>query len=643
MKTYDDFFFKQNREKYNLLFYSDEELKKIAVDSLEEIRILCIAELFRRWFITEKNSTAEIIDFFLPDGERRELQRRLKSPYGLLPTREKLTDSLWGAENAFSIKCQAGVRRELIKLCHETDGFIPVYADKKAFFIPFHFEEGPREVRNLFAEKIESWSDFFRNSLGDEFEYTCVIHSASESEELTGSSLLLPLLLAGWRKQGRIVYNHLCLLATGSIEKGVLKAVETSAKAQALQECFPQAGFFFPESTKYCAAASLEIPLAAGMTTEQLLEKLPALIELHGLQTPNLRDAIRRLPQLLKERDETSDRWEELLKRVRFHKQTFSSFSNPREYMLGLMLESSINCHMGRTEEALKFNRKAQNFAKGKQELEKLLRRMEIEELVELQDQEMFDQLFSLAGELRNNIEALEDSDLLMRYYGTMGQAWAYGTLAGISCCTAARARECFEKALENARILGNPGEIAHDLNYLFLWYALFEPESEEAAEMYCETERFIMFSIEGEFNEKVRNGNFDYLRRYKALGLYRNLLMKGALCPGEIEKCLIPGKWWLPATINKYCGALYAACGERSKAEKCFEAAAALESYGHPIIDMIRLTVFAEAFRSLAEEHYREQALELAAVLAEKMPSVSLWQAYLEGKGEFPGLKYWY
>ena len=120
MKTYDDFFFKQNREKHNLLFYSDEELKKIAVDSLEEIRILCIAELFRRWFITEKNNTAEIIDFFLPDGERRELQQRLKSPYGLLPTREKLTDSLWGAENAFSIKCQAGVRRELIKLCHET-------------------------------------------------------------------------------------------------------------------------------------------------------------------------------------------------------------------------------------------------------------------------------------------------------------------------------------------------------------------------------------------------------------------------------------------------------------------------------------------------------------------------------------------
>ena len=63
MKTYDDFFFKQNREKYNLLFYSDEELKKIAVDSLEEIRILCIAELFRRWFITEKNSTGQRIIF----------------------------------------------------------------------------------------------------------------------------------------------------------------------------------------------------------------------------------------------------------------------------------------------------------------------------------------------------------------------------------------------------------------------------------------------------------------------------------------------------------------------------------------------------------------------------------------------------
>ena len=38
-----------------------------------------------------------------------------------------------------------------------------------------------------------------------------------------------------------------------------------------------------------------------------------------------------------------------------------------------------------------------------------------------------------------------------------------------------------------------------------------------------------------------------------------------------------------------------------------------------------------------------KARTLELAGKLAEKYPSASLWQDFLEGRGEFPGLKYWY
>ena len=57
----------------------------------------------------------------------------------------------------------------------------------------------------------------------------------------------------------------------------------------------------------------------------------------------------------------------------------------------------------------------------------------------------------------------------------------------------------------------------------------------------------------------------------------------------------------------------------------------------------MIRLTIFTEAWRSLGDETYKKQALELAGELADKYPSALLWQDFLEGRGEFPGLKYWY
>ena len=612
----------------------------------ESFRAVCVAEFFRRWFITRSGETAAVIDSLLPNRERESLKEVLQEFFNALPSREKLTGDLWKTEEPFSLKCQAAVRSVLIRLCWETAGFIPVYMGEKAFFIPFSFEKGPRQVVDLTGKRLEIWSESYAEAVDADFGYTCVIHCVQEGlPPLTGNSLMLPLLLASWRKKKLLSYNHLRLLATGAIEKDTLKAVETAAKAQALKAAFPDAGFLFPESTKYCADRSNEIPLSIGMTKTQLLARMPEIIELHGLQTPNLGDAIRRLPRLMEEREGITDKWGKLLKRTRYHKKSISKhdIAHSREYMLVLMLESSILCHMGKTQEALKINKKAQNFAAGKPELEKHLRRMEVEELVELQDNEKFDELFSLAEELGKHIEKLEDPDLLMRYYGTMGQAWAYGTLSGRKNCSKELAKECFDKAVAYAQKLNSPGDLAQDLNYQMLWYALFAPVSEDADEHYEETEKFIA-GIEGDFNENVRSKNRTYLLRFRALGFYRALLMGKCSDLPDMEQFKLPGDWWLPATVDKYCGTVYAAFGEKEKARRSFEKASQLKNDGGvPVIDMIRLTIFTEAWRSLGDETYKKQALKLAGELADKYPSALLWQDFLEGRGEFPGLKYWY
>ena len=645
MKTCDDFLFNPETELDNLLFYPEKELVCIAEENPGEIRCECIAELFRRWFITRSRETAALIDSLLPNGERESLKKVLQDFCNALPSREKLTGDLWETKDPFSLKCQAAVRSTLIRLCYETAGFIPVYMGEKAFFIPFSFEEGPRQVADLTRKRLEIWSESYAEAVDADFGYTCVIHCAQEGlPPLTGNSLMLPLLLASWRKKKSLSYNHLRLLATGAIEKDSLKAVETFAKAQALKAAFPDAGFLFPESTKYCAASPQEIPLSVGMTKEDLRTKIPEIIELYGLQTPNLRDAIKRLPRLLEERDGITDKWEELLKRTRHHQNSISKYDtdHAREYMLVLMLESSILCHMGKTQEALKINKKAQKFAAGKPELEKLLRRMEVEELVELQDNEMFDELFSLAEALGTNIEKLEDPDLLMRYYGTMGQAWAYGTLAGRKNCSKELAKECFDKAVEYAATLNSPGDLAQDLNYQMLWYALFDPVSEEADEHYGEVEKFIA-GIEGDFNENVRSKNRNYLLRLRALSFYRALLMGKCSDFHDMEQFTLPGDWWLPATVNKYCGAVCAAIGETDKSRQFFETACQLQSDGDPAIDMIRLTIYAEIWRSLGDESCKAQALTLAEELSGKLPSALIWQEYLKDKRPFPGLEYWY
>lgn len=641
------------RHPANIIFCRTEDLCRIAETSDDysaEVRARCAAELFVRYFLQPKSVPAESLDRMLPDGERAELPRRLPRDLLNCPTPEIFLEPLWVARNEFSRQCEIETRERLRVLCCETDGFIPVFCGGEAFFIPFHFLPGEAVICDSSGTPIEGWQAAYTALSADwSSPYRCEVYcdcSQPDLPELTGPSLMLPLYLAYLRKTGKLRFDHLRLLATGTLENGNLKAVKTDEKAAALSTHFDGAYLFFPESPEYFPKTGSEIALRS-RTQEMLREELPRIIEAKGLVVLRFRDALTRLQVLVRDRDRTVGQWKAMLDRLETIRQAIPESRSPENHLLCCMLESSIRCHMGDTARALTLNRQAQNLARA-HGFEKQLRRMEIEELIELQDQEDFETVLRLNGALRENIEKLADPDLKMRYYGTIGQAHCYGVLAKKSGFDREYARRCFDLALQNAyEVKGEDGEsseddIAKDLNYRFLWYALFAPETPGAEQAYREAVDHIRCNLSGGGREKNRR----FLSRIKAFAVYRHWLATGELPTADPAQYLLPpDAHWLAAVSGKYVGALKAAAGESAEAQRIFgDALEILRRETDPILRFIQMTILAEAYRSTGETAYRDEAVALLALLKEPYPgSVGQWEGFLRGENPFPGLDYWY
>lgn len=72
-------------------------------------------------------------------------------------------------------------------------------------------------------------------------------------------------------------------------------------------------------------------------------------------------------------------------------------------------------------------------------------------------------------------------------------------------------------------------------------------------------------------------------------------------------------GFFWLQALVQKYLAAIAAANGEKELAELYFSKASALleQEIDDNIIAFIRMTVLAEAYRSLEDQRFRQAALD--------------------------------
>ncbi|MBP5585867.1 MAG: hypothetical protein J6Y92_05895 [Lentisphaeria bacterium] len=670
----------------NLLFYPGEQLCDYAgkeqADDKERTR--CVAELFVREFLKRKCAEKEI-NALLPDGELDEFWRKAGEDFLDVQKKSRLIrKKLWNPANPFSGSCEISIRERLRILFEETDGFIPVYQQSRAFFIPFHFEKtdaGNGGIVDLVGKPIPKWQAPYARLFPDA-RLRCIVHCDQEGiPPLTGNSFMLPLYLAFLRSIERTIhYNHLRLVATGEIDKnGRLTAVDTKEKAEGFQVCFYRKScFFFPESEQYSIPQhGNEIPLR-NMTLAELPETIRILIEAKGLLVPTFSYALDRLKVLAEDRNSNYGQWDVMLSRVDNNMRAFSPLrkSNRKPYLQCLMLKSSFLCHMGKTDEALALNRKAQEFADNNHFIPDYLR-LRVEELVEFQDREDFAAIAAAAPaldmEIKENdeLDELARTDLLMRYCGTMGQAHSFGDLAGEPGFSRWKAKDFFDEALDCAIELSEmrdktkltrneinlaEGDVAQDMNYRFLWYALFEPETEDADNAYEAAKGHIESNLQPTEDNPFRGEtlcekNRQYLVRIKAFSLYRYWMRSGEVPVFDREDLLISKNEgdWLPALTGKYVGALLAASGKKSEAASLFrEYFGLLDEKTDPIMRFIQMTFCCEAFRSTGDESYCKRARTLVEGLREiyrRSSTLKAWDHYLQ-KGDaavFPGLDYWY
>lgn len=261
----------------NLLFYSNGELHDYAKDegNQKDERAQCVAELFVREFLKKGSAEAEI-NSILPDGELESFRNKLgETAPGIHEENSFPLDVLWEPADDFSRICEITVRKVLRERCEKTDGFIPVYllSGNESFFIPFHFEQSgdPSEkgrIVDLAGQPILMWQPAYEQLFPDG-KYWCIVHcdqeglkSPGQEHVFTGDSLMLPLYLAYLRKEGRLAYNPLRLVATGEIEDGHLKSVRTNEKAAGFHADFDCNSYFvYPESTQYSSTVRNEIAL----------------------------------------------------------------------------------------------------------------------------------------------------------------------------------------------------------------------------------------------------------------------------------------------------------------------------------------------------------------------------------------------
>ncbi len=400
----------------------------LSTSKIMEARTTVVAELFTRLFLSNNVDSEEagLLREYLPDIP---LENFLALFISHNFTQDLLDDELWDAKDEFSSCCEAAVRQRL-RLLFTADGLIPVFHKNRsgnAFLIPFSFKETQERCTGIFClngKEIPEWSEY-ATRLGITQPVKIHCHS-TDNLALTGSSLMLPLLMAWWRKQNLLpAYNVFQLVATGSFDNDMkLSSVETEEKVKAVfnQLCDPV--FVLPESPSHNPDASQYNraihTLPCGIKPEALLDRLRVIVE--PISNINLQYALQRLEPMNKEVSLFNYKnWDALIKRLK-KLAVFDKKRNPDAYLTNLMLQSTACCHAGRTSEAQKLNQKARAFAAQLgDEYVKLLLRLEIENLVTETDNGRVENAVALGNQLTERLEQLHNTDLWMRYHGTLG------------------------------------------------------------------------------------------------------------------------------------------------------------------------------------------------------------------------------
>ena len=641
-------------EKANLFAVPDETL----LGSLNRVtgaaKAQVVAELFARVFLAGdyRGELAQAIECLLPNADA--LKMFLGNLVGPRYDTSLLdAERLWLGDEAFSLSCQAAVRKRF-RLLLRAEGLIPLKetdGSGRARLLPFHFEDdGAVGVFDLKDQRHDEWSDYAaRLGLAPHVTLHCEFDEALP--HLTGASLMLPLQMAWWRHAGELPpYDVFRVLATGSFDgQLLLAAVAVSEKATKIQR-WEHGLFLYPESPREVVRDSHAVRLVCGQSREQLLPLLRRQTERFAKLDRDY--ALRRLADFDAEvRQGDVTQWGHVAERLKPALEAMDRHRNPEAWLIYAMLLSQAYCHGGDTSSAQLWNQRAQRHAKEHGDVyEKQLLRLRIDELVQWQDEERFADVMAQQEELLPELEAFGDVDLLMRFHGTMGQAHAYGTLQRCPGCSQEQALRHFRQALECAYQLDSPADILQDTNYLHLYYTLFQPGSDEELEALGDALNRIEHKAADD--GELRGRNLPFVRRAQAFAWYRCLL-QGHRHPDAGKRLasmrrmvfMEEGTDWIRCCIGKCVGACMAADGQHDEARRWFEAAirAIPDGDSDQVKGLIRATACIQAWRSLGDDAFRQQALQLLDNLP-NFPSAHPFRDYLqERRPDFPGLDYWY
>lgn len=558
------------------------------------------------------------------------------------------------------------LRDQIHYFTHKADGFIPVYRKTRddSILIPFSFKsrnKGPYVV-DLTGHEIPVWSHAVRslqevNDSGYAVELRCRLESdlANKAE---GLSLQFPVLLGYWRKEKVIPsFPVHRLIVTGAIQDDLLSSVRILGKHKQIIGNYKESWFLCPENDteiiNFSERTKVEI-LPQGLSIPELKEYCSDFIERKNLGRLGVKEILGNLKKLdPKVRKQKMNQWDGVIDQLETYNRDIDPDAYPQEHLQLLMLISAALCHKGATEEAKAMNAKAKDFARQIGCEEELLR-LQIEEVVLFQDMEKFEAAQMLAEGVSSQLTVIKNHDLLMRFHGTLGQLYSYGALSKLSGFSKEEALSHFQRAIFHARQLPHrEEEMAQDLNYRHLWYALFAPGTKEEEDNYQRALNYIQHDVPQAMKQKNQN----FLIRQRGLAIYHRVLL-GDTCSTLDPKNFYPtanAEKWISALRGKYLGTWYAANGNFELALQEFDDGASnIKSTDNSIIlSFIGMTVLAQAYKSFRDnglqdqaEIYRKRALEFFAANNnfEHYRNSIKWLDYLTNNNVyFPGLDYWY
>ena len=631
----------------NLLAYAAD------LDNPPEIRRAVLSELIAQWCISGSEKIKKYLSEVFPTWRNFEDWYAIDQ---LWISRRTLPEQHWEwwCDPGGMTGCESNVRQRLARL-FRVDGFIPVHDPEKTdsgWYIPFELEDvskGGIDVPAIVwndGRVVAEWKEEARFVLDGEFR--CRLQMLPEEGfVLTGASMMLPLKMAAWRKKSQFdfpQYDVLRVLATGKFDSdGRLASVGTAQKYEALKKCFRNdAVLIGPDvpgeiEVKECNFIRLDI----GVSQDHLKESLKKILERSKLAHIDWRYARKRLLDMSAEVDRLNRaRWSDVADVLGRIKERIKGYDDDT-FLNYIVLYATALCHAGRTEEAVKINREAYEFAV-KHGNDILAIRLQIEALVSAQDEGDLDFFLKVKDDVGVWLEehsGEEYDDLRMRYYGTLAQAEMWGVCLNLNGYDKQRAKVYAKIALKTAKRIASSvsddsgdatideaeSNVQQDMNYLHLWYALFEPGTDGERNQCRLAEEHIL-----SLSEDSRRNNMIFLQRQKSLALLNawqnsgdlpdRRLLEAAKVPLDAEGCLI-------AANRSHLGLLYAAMGDFEEAKRLFqegEAALSFDKCLSPVLASIRFILLVRAACSFGKkdaatvEVYYQKAKEVKVKFGE-------------------------